>query len=70
MSKKPPPQGTQLTANAIDSTEGLEAVVVSGQDDSVPGLRWSLSEDARQTLRRIDDNIRAAEQISGHLTVG
>lgn len=66
--------GTQTAAKAmddfIDSTDHLDAEVFTGGDETVPGLRWSLSEDAQQALRDIDDNIRAAEQISGQLTVG
>lgn len=66
--------GTQAVAQAmgefIDSTEHLDAEVFTGRDETVPGLKWSLSEDAQQALRAIDDNIRAAEQISGQLTVG
>lgn len=65
--------GTQKAAHAmgefIDSTDHLDAEVFSGPDEA-PGLKWSLSEDAQRALRAIDDNIRAAEQISGQLTVG
>ena len=63
-------QGFPTMGESIDSTDRLDAEVFTGTDDSVPGLKWSLSEDAQQAIRAIDDNIRAAEQISGQLTVG
>lgn len=65
--------GTEKAAHAmdefIDSTEHLDAEVFSGRDEA-PGLKWSLSADAQEALRAIDENIRAAEQISGQLTLG
>jgi hypothetical protein len=53
----------------IDSTDQLDVEVFTGRDE-VPGLNWTLSEDAQRRLQAIDDNTRAAEQISGKLTVG
>lgn len=70
VSTPPKPEVVAPIGAPIDSTDRLQAEVFTGHDDSVPGLRWPLSDDARQTLRAIDDNIGAAEQISGHLTVG
>lgn len=61
--------GSQPMDQFIDSTDQLDAQVFTGPDEA-PGLNWTLSEDAQQTLRSIDDNIRAAEQISGRLTAG
>jgi len=53
----------------IDAADKFDGEVFSGADQ-VPGLNWELSEGAKETIRAIDENIRAAEQISGHLTVG
>lgn len=33
-------------------------------------LAWTLSDEARETMREIDASIRAAEQMSGSLLVG
>lgn len=45
-------------------------VEVSTHQEQVPGLGWTLSNETLDTIREIDANIRAAEQMSGNLVIG
>jgi hypothetical protein len=57
----------ELVATAVD----LEIEVSDTQsEERVPGFGWTLSNETANTLREIDANIRAAEQISGSLLLG
>jgi hypothetical protein len=62
--------GAGAMSEFIDSADRLGTEVFTGHDANVPGLTWELSEDTRQAIRAIDENIRAAEQTSGQLTLG
>jgi hypothetical protein len=65
-----PKSGAAQMGELIDSTENLEVDIFNGADQNVPGLDWELSEGTQEAIKAIDENIRAAEQISGKLTVG
>lgn len=54
----------------IDSADKFETEVFTDANDAVPGLGWELSQETQKTINDIDENIRAAEQLSGRLTVG
>ena len=48
----------------------LDVEVATASNSDVPGLRWSLSEEARKAILEVEANIRTAEQMSGHIVVG
>jgi hypothetical protein len=58
-----------VTMGDLISTEPDLAIEVmdASSNEKVPGLGWTLSNEAIETIREIDANIRAAEQISGRL---
>ena len=45
-------------------------VADESSEERLPGLGWTLADDTRDALREIDESIRSAEQISGHIIFG
>ena len=58
----------ELVSTTVDLE--IEVAASSGNGERAPGHGWTLSAETLTALREIDDNIRAAEQMSGTLVVG
>ena len=60
-----------VMGNALETIfdSGVE-VHASTNNDTVPGLNWDLSEEAKRAISEFESNIRAAEQMSGRLVAG
>ena len=57
--------------NALDTIFDSGVQVHSSSDNqSMPGLDWDLSDEARKAIEEIESNIRSAEQMGGRLVAG
>ena len=57
--------------NALDTIfdSGVQ-VHASSDNQSMTGLDWDLSDEARKAIEEIESNIRSAEQMGGRLVAG
>jgi hypothetical protein len=57
--------------NALDTIFDSDVEVHASIDnETVPGLNWDLSDEAKRAISEIESNIRVAEQMSGRLVAG